>query len=309
MIRLGMLDFDTSHSVEFAKRINHVGIAEDQWVHGAKIVIACPGQSRMMPERIPQYRQEMVEIGIPLVENPEEMIGQVDGMMIEAVQGSAHWERTKPFLDARLPCFVDKPFACNVADARKLVQCATENHVPIFSSSALRYAPELVKFLDEPGHGKVVGAFAFGPAILQPGNPGLFHYGIHAVETLYTIMGCGCKEVVCTHDSGVDVATGRWLDSRVGTVRGIRDGKNEYGCVVFAENGIHTIFMAFDYLYRELLKKVIEMFETNKPPVEPAETVEIMAFLEAALRSENNQGRPASVDVNARFPLPNIPTF
>ena len=38
MIRLGMLDFDTSHVVEFARRLNHKGIEEEQWVDGATIV-------------------------------------------------------------------------------------------------------------------------------------------------------------------------------------------------------------------------------------------------------------------------------
>ena len=32
MIRLGMLDFDTSHVVEFAKRLNHVKVPQDEWM-------------------------------------------------------------------------------------------------------------------------------------------------------------------------------------------------------------------------------------------------------------------------------------
>ena len=35
MIKLGILDFDTSHTIEFTKRLNHNGIAKDQWVEGA----------------------------------------------------------------------------------------------------------------------------------------------------------------------------------------------------------------------------------------------------------------------------------
>ena len=41
---------------------------------------------------------------------------------------------------------------------------------------------------------------------------------------------------------------------------------------------------------RELLKKIIEMFETGKPPLPIEETVEIIAFLEAALKSANSGG-------------------
>ena len=39
MIRLGIVDFDTSHVVQFTKRLNHIDIAEEQWVEGAKIVM------------------------------------------------------------------------------------------------------------------------------------------------------------------------------------------------------------------------------------------------------------------------------
>ena len=46
MFRLGILDFDTSHAVEFTKRLNHRDIDKDQWVDGATVVIGCPGESK-----------------------------------------------------------------------------------------------------------------------------------------------------------------------------------------------------------------------------------------------------------------------
>src|SRR5438876_6362009 len=91
MIKLGVLDFDTSHVVEFTRRLNHVGIKEDQWVDGAKVVIGCPGESKIMPERIPDYTKQMKEFGVPLVDKPEEMIGKVDGMLIESQEGTPHY--------------------------------------------------------------------------------------------------------------------------------------------------------------------------------------------------------------------------
>src|SRR4051812_34876587 len=148
MIRLGILDFDTSHVVEFTKRLNHKGIARDQWVDGAAVVIACPGESKMAPERIPEYRKEMEKLGVPLVEKPAEMIGKVDGMMIESLEGGAHLERARPFLEAGLPCFIDKPFTCSSADAKKLVALAQKHRAAVFSASSLRYAPELVAYLE-----------------------------------------------------------------------------------------------------------------------------------------------------------------
>ena len=43
-------------------------------------------------------------------------------------------------------------------------------------------------------------------------------------------------------------------------------------------------------IYRELLKKIVETFTTKTPAPDPAVTLEIMAFIEAANRSAANHG-------------------
>src|SRR4029079_6053891 len=144
------------------------------------------------PDVIPGFKKEMEKLGVTLVDKPEQMIGKVDGMLIESQQGGVHWERARPFLEAGVPCFIDKPLTCGVADARKLVELSVRKKAPIFSASSLRYAPEVVQFVADPKPGKVLGAFTYGPAPLQERNPGLYHYGIHPVEVLYTLMGPGC---------------------------------------------------------------------------------------------------------------------
>jgi hypothetical protein len=297
MIRLGLLDFDTSHAVEFTKRLNHKGIAQDQWVNGAQVVIGCPGETRFLPDRIPGYKAEMEKLGVPLVDRPTDMIGKVDGMLIESQEGGVHWDRARPFLEAGLPCFIDKPFTCAVADARKLVELAARKSVPIFSSSSLRYAPDLAQFVADAKHGTILGAVAYGPASLHERNPGLFHYGIHAVEVLYTLMGPGCQRVTCTQERGVDVVTGQWQGGRVASVRGIRQGSSGYGFLAFTDKGVQHVAIGTRYIYRELLKKVVEMFETKKAPLDIGVTVEIVAFIEAAWRSANNHGTGETVQV------------
>src|SRR5262249_58833444 len=106
--------------------------------------------------------------------------------------------------------------------------------------------------------GKALGALPHGPAPLfekdATRNPGLFHYGIHAVEILYTVMGAGCQRVSCVHEKDVDVVTGQWTDGRVATVRGIRAGKSDYGCLAFTEKGVLPVPIGTRYIYRELLQ-------------------------------------------------------
>jgi hypothetical protein len=289
MIKLGVLDFDTSHVVEFTKRLNHKDIAEEQWVDGAQVVIGCPGESKLAPEKIPDYKKAMEKLGVPLVDKPEDMIGKVDGMLIESVEGGVHFERAKPFLEAGLPCFIDKPFTCGLDDARKIVELADKKKAPVFSSSSLRYAPDVVQFMADDKRGKVLGVLSYGPAPLHERNPGLYHYGVHPVEVLYAVMGPGCQRVTCTQEKNVDVVTGQWQDGRVAGVRGQRP-ESPYGFVAFTDKGVKHVPIDTKLIYRELLKKIVEFFDKKKAPVEPAETVEIMSFIEAALKSAYNHG-------------------
>ncbi|MCS6864217.1 MAG: Gfo/Idh/MocA family oxidoreductase [Gemmataceae bacterium] len=293
MIKLGMLDFDTSHCVAFTTRLNHIGNDKEQFVEGAKVVIACPGESKLSPERIPGFTEQMKKFGVPLVEKPQEMIGRVDGMLIMSLDGTVHYERAKPFLEAGIPCFIDKPYACSVDDAKKMAELAAKKKVPIFSSSSLRYAPEVVASAADPKPGKLQGCTVYGPASLSPipeRNPGLFHYGIHAVEILYALMGPGCQRVTCTHQKDVDVVTGTWKDGRVATVRGNRRGPGAYGFTAFAEKSITAVEVGTKFIYRELLKKVVAMFQTGQAPLDIAETIEMVAFMQAANKSGANHG-------------------
>jgi predicted dehydrogenase len=301
MIKLGILDFDTSHTVEFTRRLNHTeGTPKEQYVEGAQVVIGCAGESKLSAERIAGFTEQMKKFGVTLVEKPGDMIGKVDGMLIEAVDGTVHYERAKPFLEAGIPCFIDKPFTCSVADAKKILELSEKKKAPVFSSSSLRYAPEVAQFATDAQQGKIVGCDVYGPASLSPipeRNAGLYHYGIHAIEMLYTLMGPGCKRVTCIHDKGVDLVTGHWKDGRMATVRGIRDGASGYGFVGFAEKGIKAVTVGTGVIYRELLKQIVEFFKTGKSPVEPAVMLEIMAFIEAANKSGANHGAGESLQV------------
>ena len=291
MIRLGIVDFDTSHVIEFTRRLNHIDIDEEQWVEGAKIVVGCPGESLLSPERIPGFAKQIQEYGVPLVDKPEEMLGQIDAVLIESVEGGFHYERVAPFLEAGLPAFVDKPFTCDLTEAKALAALAQSKNLPIFTSSSLRYGLEVVEIKNKQDEtGKILGVEVSSPAPLHPRNPGLFHYGLHGVETLYALMGPGCEAVWSVSNDDADVVTGRWKDGRVGTMRGIRKGTQGYGFTAYCEKSIVRTSINASYIYRELLKQIVQMFETGKPPIDIAESIEIVAFIEAAAKSAVNDG-------------------
>jgi virulence factor len=297
MIRLGIVDFDTSHAVEFTKRLNHVDIAQDQWVEGARVVAGVPGTSKISPEVIGKNTEQLRQYGIEILNDPADLFGKIDAVLIESVDGSVHLERALPFLEKGMPTYIDKPFACSLADARKITELAMTKHIPLMSSSSLRYAPEVVAAKAGGAAGKIVGVSTYGPAPVHPRNPGLFHYGIHPVEMLFTLMGPGCKRVSCLGSVGGEVATGLWADGRVASVRGIRVGKQDYGFTLFGIKGVTTQGVSTTYIYRELLKQIVALFTTRQLPIDLHETLEIVAFIEGARRSLEGGGTPVDIAV------------
>ena len=247
----------------------------------------------MMPERIPGYAEALAGYGIELVERPEQMLGRIDAVMIESQQGSRHLERARPFLEAGLPTFVDKPFAETVADADAMIALAERHGAPVLSCSALRYDPQVRAALARTEQlGSVLSADVWTAAALHPGNPGLLHYGIHGVEMLYALMGGGCRSVQYAGTEKGDVTCGVWPSGHVGTVRGLREGQYGFGAVVHYERGNEVFAVEGAAFYRELLKVFVEMCKTREAPLPYGVLREVIAFCGASNASRKAGGAP-----------------
>ncbi len=298
MIKVGLVDFDTSHVVQFTKRFNHLDIEEDQWVEGAQVVAGCPGQSRHSPERVPEYTEQLKAYGVEIVEKPENLIGKIDAVCIESNDGTVHLERATPFVEAGIPCYIDKPLEISLENAKQIMRLAQKHSVPTFSSSSLRFCPEVQDVLSDESVGQILSANAYSPASEHAINPGLFNYGIHGVEILYTLMGQGCTKLSCAYTEGGEVVTGFWGDERLGVMRGTRAGAHSYGFTVWGDKGVKQSGMSTQFIYRELCKEIVKMFETGETPIDPLITLEIVAFIDAAIKSREQNGAWVDLDLS-----------
>ena len=298
MFRLGIIDFDSSHCLEFTRRFNHVRMDTDQVVEGARVVLGYPGTSTMFPDRIQEHLPGVLACGVDLVSDPSEMLGQIDAALILSICGSAHRERAETFLHAGIPTFVDKPFACSLDDARAMFQLARETGTPFWSSSGMRFASEVIEFQQQSQLlGDLHGVVSYGPAKRVAGNPGLLHYGIHATEVLCTLMGPGCQSVTALHTDGTDVVSGEWADGRLATLRGQRVGSTAYGFTAFCERGVVAQPISARYSYRNLCQHIVNTLRTGQPPVTPQQTLEVIGFALAALESEHSGGKTVKLNI------------
>ena len=291
MLRLGIVDFDSSHSIEFTRRFNHVGVDADQCVDGARVVMGCPRESQMSPERVPGFTEQVRSCDVEIVETPEAMIGQIDAVLVLSVCGSDHLSGAKPFLEAGIPTYIDKPFACTLSDAEQMLRLADDRNTLLYHSSALPFSAELIEFRQRQKlYGPVHGAIAYGPAKREDGNPGLFHYGIHSVALLFELMGTGCESVSNEFSDAAEVVTGRWPDGRIGTLRGNRTGATSYGFLAFCENGVVHRTVSTRYAYRNFCRSLVQAFQTGLPPVTHERNLEEVRFILAAMKSEQEGG-------------------
>jgi hypothetical protein len=78
-----------------------------------------------------------------VVDDPEEMLGAVDGLLLARDDCENHRRFAEPFLRAGLPVYIDKPIALSPDEAHRLLSLQTWEG-QLFSCSALRFASELV---------------------------------------------------------------------------------------------------------------------------------------------------------------------
>ncbi|MGO1650048.1 MAG: Gfo/Idh/MocA family protein [Sphingobacterium sp.] len=287
--RVGIIGLDTSHAVAFTKSLN-ADQPESRYLQ-YRVVAAYPQGSKDIlsaTERVPQYIEEVKKLGVEIVDSIQALLDKVDVILLESNDGRVHLEQARPVIEAKKTLFIDKPIAASYDDAKAIFDLAAQHDVSVFSSSSLRFVDK-VQEIRSGSIGKVLGADTYSPAHLEETHPDFFWYGIHGVEMLFTVMGTGCQSVSRTHTEGTDVVVGQWADGRIGTFRGTRVGKSDYGGNAFGEKGNSTLgqFKGYD----ALLAEIIQFFDTGIVPVPKEETLEICAFIEAADESKRQGGK------------------
>src|SRR5699024_2163913 len=76
-----------------------------------------------------------------VVTNPKDVIGKSDAVIMPTDKGFEHVERCRPFIEAGIPIFIDKPLVDNEKDLSTFKRWE-KNGASIMSSSSMRYSKE-----------------------------------------------------------------------------------------------------------------------------------------------------------------------
>jgi len=292
-IRAGVVGCDTSHVVAFTR----VFASHPRW--RVRVVAAFPEVSRDMPnasvKRMPGFVKTLREKhGVKVVADMAELMKLVDVVLVESVDGRPHLRQARAAFEAGKPVFIDKPFTAGLADAREILRLSKKTGVPFFSSSCVRFQPEVAKFRTDPGVGKLTKAQGSSPLHVEPHHPDLFWYGIHGVEALYTVMGTGCVSVRHEVGKGQERTIGTWRDGRIGIFRGVKKGDYKPLVRVWGTKG--QAESKGGYNYTGLCEAIAKFFHTGKAPIDPAETLEIIEFMTAAQLSKERGGAEVKLE-------------
>lgn len=293
-IRIGIVGTDTSHAEAFPKILLS---KRPDGTPFADVTIAAFWSDGKDTGRI----QHLAGIGAARVDKVEDLVGKVDAVLLENVDGATHLAAARPLLAARIPTFIDKPFTASWADTKALAALAAEHKCPVQSGSSLRFAPEAALLL-KAVEGRTVLSGSFG----GPNPGGKYAYGIHTIELALSCLG-GRNQVV-----GVEWVHAAGKDNDEHVVLGLPDGRTAsltlrekprlgFTAALLTDKGLETRPVdnkTGGGWYAALLTEVVQFFRTGKPTLPLEATVEVMRIIEAADRSRKSAARvaPASVE-------------
>lgn len=219
-----------------------------------------------------------------VVTKPEEMIGQVDAIICATDIGSEHVERCRPFIEAGLPIFIDKPLADNEEDLRTIVKWY-DNGAHIQSSSSMRYVKSFEPFYKNHYE---LGNIRY---IVSPMAKYWETYGMHAIEAMHPLLGQGFEWVEnlgdhdhamvhLRHKNGCDVSIpmGYGFASNGLTVMA------QYGSCVLEDSDSY-------YAFKKQLDVFVHYLRTGEEEHPFSDTIEMAKILIAGLKSRDEGGR------------------
>jgi predicted dehydrogenase len=234
-IRIGIIGAENSHTLGYARMFN--------------IDIKFPGVTvtHVWGEK-DEYAKTASEKGkIPnIVKDPNDMLGKIDALIVDHRHAKYHLEPAIPFIKAKIPTFIDKPFCYRVSEGKEFLALARSVGTPVSSYSTSAYSEEtldLKKQMEEIG--KINHFISYSPVDIDSPWGGVFFYGCHALDMVLAIFG-----------------------DDVSRVRVTRNGKNAVASLALGNGTLVTmIFLKMTYAfanYIETKKGIIELKSTIK---------------------------------------------
>jgi len=221
-------------------------------------------------------------------DDPADMIGKVDAVILARDDGENHLQMAKPFIEANVPILIDKPLTDKQDHLRQFIKYY-EAGKTIMSCSSARCSRSIMEFKKNNKVGKILTANGVSPKYWRT-------YGIHLVEGIYAVMGGGIETVQNVGKKDEEIVHLQYKDGRhavLQTFAHIASGNmffyGEKGC---QEVGDPDAFFQF----KNMLSHFLEYLRTGHAPFDWHETIETIQVVIAGEKSLNEGGRMVRLD-------------
>jgi predicted dehydrogenase len=270
MIRIGIVDLDTSHPQAFTKILRKIP--------GVDVTALWDGHD-VRPDGFD--RRFAADNGVPVVcASLEEMPDVVDAAMILGVNWDAHIDRALVFMKSKKPVLIDKPVVGSVRDCDRLLNLKEKHGALLFGGSSLRFAREVTAMRGElPSRDDLVSASAAGPG-------DFFSYGIHTTEMLQGLAGTGIRSVRALGTGRCPVLCAEYADGLAAFLH-LRMEHNEWSLAAYTSAGLRTAWVSAEGLYEPFLRNFIRGVSSGTEGegiAGPVEAVRVHLAAEIALK-------------------------
>jgi predicted dehydrogenase len=293
-MKVAIIGLDTSHAIEFPRRMQAPDCPKDNLVKGLRAVTCLRFNTPFTNDQVLADRQKQLEEwGVKVTESFEEAVADCDAVMLEINDPSYHLEYFKKCMSLGKPIYLDKPMADTYENGKKIFELAKENNLKVLSASALRYSNNLVQAclqVPEPEQ-----TYVYGPLGIPAVGSGVVWYGVHCFEMLERAMGRGAVSVNVQKDPAGAVAIVEYPNNRRGIVE-LTVGNYNYGGAL--KSGGQSEFFRVDAgkFYTEELEDIHEFFCTGRSLTKLEDTLEVMNLLDSAAKSYET-GKPVMLDI------------
>jgi len=242
-------------------------------------------QERKISEHI--ARASLIE---NVVDRAEEMIGGVDAVLLARDDPENHVSMARPFLDADVPIFIDKPLASNWKDLAYFAE-QNEKGKLFMSCSSMRYASECRTAKTELAS---LGELQLATVV---GKKDWVKYGVHMLEALFALLD-DPKAVSVQHvsETGKDIVLVKFENGFLATVHLFMDIAPTFQLSLFGRDGWRLVEIKNSYtMFKESLSEFIRSIREGKPRLAFSKTENIVRTLIGAQESLKNGGKIVSI--------------
>ncbi|MBL7734171.1 MAG: Gfo/Idh/MocA family oxidoreductase [Chitinophagaceae bacterium] len=274
-IRIGIIGAENSHTAALGKLFNI-----DKKFPGVEVLYVW-GETD-------EFAQAAAKGGkIPnIVKDPKEMMGKIDALVVDHRHAKYHLEAATPFVKAKIPTFVDKPFCYRVEEGKKFLAMAREIGTPVTSFSSLTQMAGTADMKKQvQAMGKITQVIWAGPVDLDSPWGGVFFYGIHIVEPMMHVFGEDVERVRVTRN-GKDGTANVIFKSGLAATLIFKNASRSRETYVETKDGLVELKSTVQEPDPEQgYKDIVEMFRTGKEPRSHDSILNTIAVLEALEKS------------------------